>query len=154
MHAQVNIKKLVPVFLSILLLLMLTGCGSTYIDAFNPVIEEFNTAANALSAQMNALVADNTLFEDATWQSETSTVLSNFKGAAEALTNLPQPEEEYVQLNSLVQEMASQSMLAADAFNAAIDAQEITMMNKGSSYLTRVNELLPQINAEVNRLNQ
>jgi hypothetical protein len=45
-------------------------------------------------------------------------------------------------------------MLAADAFNAAIDAQDITMMNEGSSYLTRVNELLPQINAEVDRLNQ
>ena len=154
MTFQSNPKKFVFVFLASLLLLTLTGCGSTYIDAFNPAIEQFNTAANAVSAQMDALTADNALFEDAAWQSETSTLLSNFKGAAEALTNLPEPEEEYVKLNSLVQELASQTMLAADAFNAAISAQDITLMNDGGPYLDRVNELLPQINAEVDRLNQ
>jgi hypothetical protein len=154
MCIQTTIKKIIPVFIAILLLLTLTGCGSTYIDAFNPVIEQFNIAANDVSTQMNALIADNALFNDAVWQSDTSTALSNLKGAAEALTNLPQPEEQYVQLNTLVQEMASQSMLAADAFNAAIEAQDVTMMNNASSYLDRVNELLPQINAEVNRLNQ
>jgi predicted nucleotidyltransferase len=37
---------------------------------------------------------------------------------------------------------------------AAIEAQDVTKMNDASSYLDRVNELLPQINAEVNRLNQ
>ena len=151
---QSTMKKTVLVVLASLLLLTLTGCSSTYIDAFNPVIEQFNTAANELSTQMNALVADNTLFQDPTWQSKTGTILSNFKGAAEALTKLPQPEDQYVQLNTLVQEMASQSMLAADAFNAAISANDITKMNDGSKYLDRVNELLPQINAEVNRLNQ
>jgi hypothetical protein len=151
---QTNVKRVTFILVASLLLLTLTGCSSTYIDAFNPVIEEFNTAANAVSTQMNALVADNALFNDAAWQSETSTVLSNFKGAAEALTNLPQPEEQYVSLNTLVQEMASQSMLAADAFNAAIEAQDVNMMNEAGSYLDRVNELLPQINAEVNRLNQ
>jgi outer membrane murein-binding lipoprotein Lpp len=154
MTTQSRIQKIALVFLASLLLLTLTGCSSTYIDAFNPTIEQFNTAANEVSAQMDALVADNALFEDAAWQSDTSTALSSFKGAAEALKNLPAPEEEYVKLNTLVQELASQSMLAADAFNAAIDAQDITMMNEGSSYLTRVNELLPQINAEVDRLNQ
>jgi hypothetical protein len=151
---QTNVKRVTFILVASLLLLTLTGCSSTYIDAFNPVIEEFNTAANAVSTQMNALVADNALFNDAAWQSETSTVLSNFKGAAEALTNLPQPEEQYVSLNTLVQEMASQSMLAADAFNAAIEAQDVNMMNEAGSYLDRVNELLPQINAEVDRLNQ
>jgi hypothetical protein len=151
---QSNVKRITFVFLASLLLLTLTGCSSTYIDAFNPVIEQFNTAANAVSAQMDALTADNALFNDTAWQSETSTLLSNFKGAAEALTNLPQPEEEYVKLNDLVQELASQSMLAADAYNAAISAQDITLMNKGGPYLDRVNELLPQINAEVDRLNQ
>ncbi len=154
MTTQSRIQKTALVFLASLLLLTLTGCSSTYIDAFNPTIEQFNTAANEVSAQMDALVADNALFEDAAWQSDASTALSSFKGAAEALSNLPEPEEEYVKLNTLVQELASQSMLAADAFNAAIDAQDITMMNEGSSYLTRVNELLPQINAEVDRLNQ
>ncbi|OGO75406.1 MAG: hypothetical protein A3K45_02600 [Chloroflexi bacterium RIFOXYC12_FULL_59_14] len=44
--------------------------------------------------------------------------------------------------------------LAEDAFNAAIAAQDINLMNKGGPYLDRVNELLPQINAEVDRLNQ
>lgn len=154
MSIQRNIKKTALVLMASLLLLTLTGCSSTYIDAFNPTIEQFNAAANEVSAQMEALMADNALFEDANWQSDASTALSNFKGAAEALTNLPEPEEEYVQLDSLVQELASESMLAADAFNAAIDAQDITMMNDGSSYLDRVNELLPQINAEVDRLNQ
>lgn len=154
MTTQSRIQKIALVFLASLLLLTLTGCSSTYIDAFNPTIEQFNTAANEVSVQMDALMADNALFEDANWQSDASTALSSFKGAAEALSNLPEPEEEYVKLNTLVQELASQSMLAADAFNAAIDAQNITMMNEGSSYLTRVNELLPQINAEVDRLNQ
>jgi len=154
MNTKTVVRKTILVFLVSLLLLTLTGCSSTYIDAFNPVIEQFNAAANEVSAKMDALVADNTLFEDAVWQSDTSTALSNFKGAAEALTNLPEPEEEYVQLNSLVQELASQSMLAADAFNNAIDAQDVTMMNDGNQYLDRVNELLPQINAEVDRLNQ
>jgi hypothetical protein len=154
MTTKTVVRKTILVFLVSLLLLTLTGCSSTYIDAFNPVIEQFNAAANEVSVKMNALVADNALFEDAVWQSDTSTALSNLKGAAEALTNLPEPEEEYVQLNSLVQELASQSMLAADAFNAAIDAQDVTMMNDGNQYLDRVNELLPQINAEVDRLNQ
>jgi len=153
-QTQSGMKKVILPFLAALLLLTLTGCSSTYIDAFNPAIDQFNLAANAVSAQMDALVADNALFDDPTWQSDTGTILSNFKGAAEALTNLPQPEEEYVKLNNLVQELASQSMLAADAFNAAIDAQDITKMNDGSQYLDRVNELLPQINAEVDRLNQ
>ncbi len=147
-------KRSVAVFLASLLLLTLTGCSSTYVDAFNPVMEQFSITANELSAQLDALIADNTVFQDPTWQSKTGGILSNFKGAAEALTKLPQPEEEYVKLNDMVQEMASQSMLAADAFNAAIEAGDITKMNEGSKYLDRVNELLPQINAEMNRLNQ
>ncbi|MEW5870664.1 MAG: hypothetical protein AB1894_15430 [Chloroflexota bacterium] len=32
--------------------------------------------------------------------------------------------------------------------------RDITLMDKGSQYLNRVNELLPQISAEVERLNQ
>jgi hypothetical protein len=154
MPNQNGVRKTVLVFLACLLLLTLSGCSSTYIDAFNPAIEQFNIAAEDVSTQMNALVANNALFEDATWQSDASTALSNFKGAAEALTNLPDPEEEYVKLDNLVQELASQSMLVADAFNKAIDAQDVNMMNDASSLLDRVNELLPQINAEVNRLNQ
>jgi hypothetical protein len=154
MNIQTVFRKTALVFLVGLLLLTLTGCSSTYIDAFNPVIEQFNAAATEVSAQMDALLADNALFEDPVWQSNTSTALSNFKGAAEALTNLPEPEEEYVQLNTLVQELASQSMLAADAYNAAIDAQDTNMMSDGNQYLDRVNELLPQLNAEVDRLNQ
>ena len=154
MTKQTVLRKTTLVFLVSLLLLTLTGCSSSYIDAFNPAIEQFNAAANDVSAQMDALVADNALFEDATWQSDTSTALSILKGAAEGLTNLPEPEEEYVQLNTLVQELASQSMQAADTYNAAIDAQDISMMNDGNQYLDRVNELLPQLNAEVDRLNQ
>ena len=147
-------KRSALVFLASLLLLSLTGCSSTYVDAFNPAMEEFSTAANELSARLDALIADNALFDDPTWQSETGAIVSTFKGAAEALTKLPQPEDEYVKLNDLVQEMASQSMLAADAFNAAFAAQDLAKMNDGSKYLDRVNELLPQINAEMKRLNQ
>lgn len=149
-----NVKKLPLLFLVAVLLLTLTGCSSEYIDAFNPAIDQFNTAAVAVSAQMDAVTADNDLFSDPAWQSDTSTALANFKGAAQALANLPDPEEEYAQLDVLVQELASQSILAADGYNAAIDAQDIEMMNEASSYLDRINELLPQINAEVDRLNQ
>jgi hypothetical protein len=149
-----NVRKAIFVFLASLLLLTLTGCSSAYIDAFNPAIDQFNAAAVEVSALMDAVTADNALFEDSVWQSDTSTALSNFKGAAQALQSLPEPEEDYVKLNDLVQELASQSILAADTFNDAIAAQDIEMMNKGSSYLERVNELLPQINAEVDRLNQ
>ena len=147
-------QKAILVVLSSLLLLTLTGCSSAYIDAFNPAIDQFNIAATELSAQMDALTADNALFEDPAWQSDTGAILSNLKGAAQTLANLPDPEEEYVMLDGLVQELASQSMLAADAYNAAIDAQDIEMMNEAGTYLDRVNELLPQINAEVDRLNQ
>ena len=154
MTVQNKLKKVVLVFLAVLMMLTLSGCSSTYVDAFTPAIEQFNLAAYAVSAQMDALTADNTLFEDPIWQSETSTVLSNLKGAAEALTNLPDPEEEYARLDSLVQEMASESMLAADAYNEAIAAQDVNALNEAGSFLDRVNELLPQINAEVDRLNQ
>ncbi len=149
-----HVKKFTLVLLTGLLALTLTGCGSDYIDAFNPAIEQFNAAVETVNTQIDALIADNAMFEDAAWQSDTSTALSTLKGAAEALTNLPEPEEEYARLNELVQELASQTMQAADIYNAAIESQDITKMNDGSGYLDRVNELLPQINAEVDRLNQ
>lgn len=154
MFPSVRTKTIVSLFLASLLLLTLSGCSSAYVDAIGPVIDEFNASVDKIDVQMSILIADNAMFDDAAWRSETSTALSNWKGTAEALTNLPEPEEEYAQLNALIQEMASQAILAADAYNAAIDAGDIQLMNDGGPYMDRVNELLPQINAEINRLNQ
>ena len=39
MNTKTVVRKTILVFLANLLLLTLTGCSSTYIDAFNPVIE-------------------------------------------------------------------------------------------------------------------
>ncbi|MBI5294220.1 MAG: hypothetical protein HY869_02005 [Chloroflexi bacterium] len=154
MFTPARTKTIVSFFLACLLLLTLSGCSSTYVDTLGPIVDEFNTSVDKIDTQMSILIADNAMFEDAAWQSETSAALSNWKGTAEALTNLPEPEEEYMQLNALIQEMASQAILAADAYKAAIDAGDIQLMNDGGPYMDRVNELLPQINAEINRLNQ
>jgi hypothetical protein len=156
MLTKTRLIHIVLLLTASLFLLTSTGCSAknAYAEALGPTIDEYNTAASALDAKMSALTADNALFTDPTWQSETSAVISNWKGASEALTKLPQPEQQFTALNDLVQEMAAKSIQAADTYNAAITAGDITKMNDGNAFLTRVNELLPQINAEINRLSK
>lgn len=155
MYTQTHMPKFILIVVVSLLMLALTACGSSaYADALNPAIDQFNAATNTVNVQIDALIADNGLFENAAWKSETVTALSTLKGTAQALSNLPAPEEEYTRLNALVQELASKTILATDTYKAAIEAQDTTMWEQGGPYLDRINELLPQINAEIDRLNQ
>jgi hypothetical protein len=148
-------KKLICLVLASLIVLSLTGCGSSpYAKALTPIIEQFNLAVDSVNKQLTALIKDQTVFEDAGWKSATTTALMNWNGAAQALLDLPKPEEEYVKLNDMVQELAKQSILAADAYKNAIKTGDITLMNDGSPFMDRVNSLLPQINTEMERLNQ
>jgi outer membrane murein-binding lipoprotein Lpp len=148
-------KITIGILAASLFLLSLSGCGSSaYVKAITPIIEQFNLAVDSVNTQMNALIKDTMVFEDAGWQNATKTALSNWNGASQALLDLPEPEKKFSNLNAMVLEMAKQAILAADAYKAAIQAGDITLMNNGSPFLDKVKSLLPQINAEMDRLNQ
>jgi hypothetical protein len=148
-------KKVSLVILFGVLALALAACGSAYIDALNPAIDEFNNATQALNAQLDVINADNAKFSDPQWRAETETSLAALRGAAQTLKNLPEPDsEDFNKLNGLVQQLADATLQAADAYGAAIKADNIDMMNDAGPFMDEINELLPQINAEVGRLNQ
>ncbi len=138
-----------------LLALTLMGCGSTYIDAFNPAIDEFNTALTGFNTQVDKVNNDNSMFTDPQWVAETETALSTLHGSAQALNNLPETDsEEYDKLADLTMQMADTTMDAADAFRAAIDSGDIDQLDGADIYIDQINSLLPQLNAEVGRLSE
>jgi outer membrane murein-binding lipoprotein Lpp len=137
----------------VLSIFVLTACGSAYVDALNPAIDEFNSAANAFNAQLDIVNADNGKFTDPEWVAKTETTLAAMRGAGQALKNLPEPDSsDYNRLNSLVQQLADASINFADKYGAAINAGNISLTDDADPYMDKINELLPQINAEVSRL--
>jgi hypothetical protein len=141
-----------PVIL-LLSIFALTACGSAYVDGLNPAIDEFNNAASAFNAQLDIVNADNGKFTDPEWVAQTETTLAAMRGAGQALKNLPEPDsDDYNRLNSLVQQLADASINFADNYGAAISAGDISQTDAADPFMDKINELLPQINAEVSRL--
>ncbi|MFO7583249.1 MAG: hypothetical protein R6W69_00855 [Anaerolineales bacterium] len=132
---------------------VLTACGSAYVDALNPALDEFNNAASALNAQVDVVNNDNSKFTDPQWVAESETTLASLRGAGQALKSLPAPDsDDYNRLNSLVQQLADASIGYADAYGAAIKSGDISQADNAGPFMDKINELLPQINAEVSRL--
>ena len=146
-------KSFTLTVLLVLSVFTLTACGSGYVDALNPVIDEFNDAASAFNAQLSIVNNDNSKFTDPQWVAETETTLAAMRGAGQALKNLPEPDSsDYNRLNNLVQQLADASLNFADKYGAAIRAGDISMTDDADPFMDKINELLPQINAEVSRL--
>jgi hypothetical protein len=147
-------KKL---FLPVLLLIMafaLTACSDAYIEAFNPAIDQLNEAVTAVNAQLDIINADNSKFTDPQWASDTKSTLAVLRGAGQALKNLPAPDSsDYNRLNSLAGQIGDAAIGFADSLGAAIDAGDISQTDAADAYMNKINELLPQINAEVDRIN-
>lgn len=145
-------KFLLPLVL-IFSALALTACGSAYLDALNPAIDEFNNASEKLNAQLDIVNNDNSKFTDPQWVAETETVLSALRGAGMALKNLPEPDsDDYKKLNGLVQQLSNATIKVADDYGAAIKSQDMSQLSDSGSTMDTINELLPQINAEVSRI--
>jgi len=146
-------KSFTLTVLLVLSVFTLTACGSGYVDALNPAIDEFNDAASAFNAQLSIVNNDNSKFTDPQWVAETETTLAAMRGAGQALKNLPEPDSsDYNRLNNLVQQLADASLNFADKYGAAIRAGDISMTDDADPFMDKINELLPQINAEVSRL--
>ena len=137
----------------VLSIFVLTACGSAYVDALNPALDEFNNAASALNTRLDVVNDDNSKFTDPQWVAETETTLASLRGAGQALKNLPEPDsDDYNRLNSLVQQLADASISYADTYGAAIKTGDISQADNAGQFMDKLNELLPQINAEVSRL--
>lgn len=148
-------KKFALLVMLLISVFALTACGSAYVDALNPAIDEFNNAAFGLNAQLDIVNEDNDKFTDPQWVADTQTALATLRGAAQALKNLPEPDsDEYTKLNGLVQQLADATLKAADAYQAAIKSQDPARMSDASASMDLINSLLPQINAEVTRLSE
>jgi hypothetical protein len=148
-------KKFVLLAMLVVAAFALTACGSAYIDALNPAIDEFNNAAFGLNAQLDIVNADNGKFTDPQWVAETETALATLRGAAQALKNLPEPDsDDYTKLNGLVQQLADATLKAAEAYQAAIKSQDVSRMSDAGPSMDLINSLLPQINAEVARISE
>lgn len=148
-------KKFLPLVLLLLASLMLTACSSAYIDALNPAIDQFNNASQALNAQLDIVNEDNSKFTDPQWVAETETTLAALRGAGQALKNLPEPDsEDYNNLAGLVSRLADATIKIADDYGAAIESQDMSQMSAAGDGMDTINELLPQINAEVTRLSE
>jgi hypothetical protein len=146
-------KKLVLPLLFVFAALMLTACGSAYVDALNPAIDEFNNATSAFNAQLDVVNADNAKFTDPQWVADTETTLATLRGAGQALKSLPEPDsEDYTRLASLVEQLGDASISYADTYGAAISAGDISQTDAAGPFMDKINELLPQINAEVTSL--
>ena len=147
-------KLLFPLFL-ILSVFVLTACGSAYIDALNPAIDEFNNATSALNAQIDIVNADNAKFTDPQWVADTETKLALLRGAGQALKSLPAPDSDnYAKLSGLVEQLGDATIEAADAYGAAIKSGDVSRISDANPSMDKINELLPQINAEVGRLSE
>ena len=145
-------KFLLPLIL-IFSVLALTACGSSYLDALNPAIDEFNNASEKLNAQLDIVNNDNSKFTDPQWVAETETVLSTLRGAGQALKNLPEPDsDDYKKLSGLVQQLSNATIKVADDYSAAIKSQDMSQLSASGSTMDTINQLLPQINAEVSRI--
>lgn len=141
-----------PVVL-VLSVFALTACGSAFVDALNPAIDEFNSAANDFNDQLEIVNRDNDKFTDPEWIASTETTLATLRGAGQALRNLPETDSnEYDRLNGLVQQLADATINFVDRYRAAIAAGDIFLTDDADPYLDLINELLPQINAEISRL--
>jgi len=148
-------NKVLLMLLVGLLALTLTACGSAYVDALNPAIDEFNNAANNFNAQLDVVNNDNSKFTDPQWVAEAETSLSALRGSAQALNNLPAPDsDEYNKLADLVKQLAGATLKATDAYTAAIDSGDISQIDNAGPHMDQINTLLPQINAEVGRLSE
>ncbi|MBM4236661.1 MAG: hypothetical protein FJ152_09390 [Firmicutes bacterium] len=155
MKAITNNGKVLHMLMGGLLVLTLAGCGSTYVDAFNPAIDEFNDALNNFNTQIDVVNDDNSMFTDPQWVAETETTLSVLHGSAQALSTLPEPDsDEYSKLADLTKQLADTTLEAADAFRAAIDSGDINQIDNADPFFDQINSLLPQINAEVGRMNE
>lgn len=148
-------SKVLLMLLVGLLALTLTACGSSYVDALNPAIDEFNGAVASFNAQLDVVNNDNAKFTDPQWAAETQTSLSALRGSAQALNNLPAPDsDDYTRLAGLVKQLADATLKAVDAYNAAIASGDINQIDNAGPHMDQINSLLPQINAEVGRLNE
>lgn len=155
MNTGIKNSKVLLMLLVGLLALTLTACGSAYVDALNPAIDEFNGAVANFNAQIDVMNSDNAKFTDPQWVAETETTLSALRGSAQALNNLPEPDsDEYTRLAGLVKQLADATLKAVDAYNAAIASGDINQIDNAGPHMDQINSLLPQINAEVGRLNE
>lgn len=155
MNTAARKNKFLIVLMVGLLALVLTACGSAYVDALNPAIDEFNNAANGFNAQLDVVNNDNSKFTDPQWVAEAETALAALRGSAQALNNLPEPDsDEYNKLASLVKQLAGATLNAVDAYQAAIESQDVSNISDADPFMDQINTLLPQINAEVGRLSE
>lgn len=155
MNTVARKNKFLIMLMVALFALVLTACGSEYVDALNPAIDEFNNAASSFNAQLDVVNNDNSKFTDPQWVAEAETSLSALRGSAQALNNLPAPDsDEYNQLSSLVKQLADATLKATDAYKAAIDSGDISQIDNAGPHMDQINTLLPQINAEVGRLSE
>ncbi len=147
------IKKFVLPMLLTLSVFVLTACGSAYIDALNPAIDQFNNATSSLNAQLDIVNADNAKFTDPKWVADTETALAAVRGAGQAFKNLPEPDsDDYAKLAGLVEQLADATIKIADDYGAAIESQDISNLSAAGDGMDTINELLPQVNAEVARI--
>lgn len=148
----INRKLAIPVIL-IVMAITLTACSDAFVDALNPAIDVFNEAAENFNDQMDLLTADNEIFSDPDWVASTETSLSVLRGAGLALRNLPEPDSsDYNRLNSLVQQLADATVSFVDTYRTALASGNISLTDDADPYMDKINELLPQINAEISRL--
>jgi hypothetical protein len=74
---------------------------------------------------------------------------------ANALKSLPAPDsDEYTKLSGLVEQLGDATIEAADAYSAAIASGDVSRISDANPSMDKINELLPQINAEVGRLSE
>ncbi len=144
-------------FLPVLLLIIafaLTACSDAYIEAFNPAIDQLNEAVSGINTQLDVINADNAKFTDPEWVSDTKSALAVLRGAGQTLKNLPAPDSsDYNRLNSLAGQIGDAAIGFADSLGKAIDSGDISNTNEADDYMNKINELMPQINAEVDRIN-
>jgi hypothetical protein len=141
--------------LCIVLAFSLTACGSAWVNAYNPAIDEFTKALEALNPQLESVSNDINLVADGGWQNRTRSALATLKNAATQLENLPTPEDPILQqADILAKQVAAESNAAAAGYYAIIDAGELSLIDDPNSHMDKINELIPQINALIGQYNQ
>ena len=155
MQSVRSIRKSVLVSIIFVFAFSLVACGDNgYADAANAALAGYNTASQAAVAQLSQINDNNDIVKDQAWKDATSKVLDQYEAAGKAFASLPEAPDQYKKADALMKEVSFEIKTFVDTGRRMVENEDINEVDGLNAQLTKVNDLITQIDAAIKEGNQ
>ncbi len=138
----------------VVLILTVAACGPSltdYADRIVVMLDNYNNALNALSANIDRAVADPGIFTDDGWKADMFEALDALDAAGNEFGNVPQEDvpELFSETHGYLVAIGGETTKFTSAMRDAIEAGDVDAFNASQDMMYDIVDLLNQANATI-----